>query len=63
MSIVLNGLKSWRLGVLICFGVAMLCTPADPLSMLLVAVPLCGIYSLGIATGMVLYRSRTTVPD
>ncbi len=58
-TLILNCLKSWRLGVLACLSVAMLCTPADPLSMLLVAVPLCSIYSLGIATGMALQLGRT----
>ena len=40
--------RQWRIAVLIIFLVAMVLTPADPISMLLMAVPLCFLYLLGI---------------
>ena len=38
----------WRIAILIIFVVSMVLTPADPVSMLLMAVPLCFLYVLGI---------------
>ena len=38
----------WRVAILIIFLVAMVLTPADPISMLLMAIPLCFLYLLGI---------------
>ena len=38
--------KHWRAGILLCFVVAMFATPADPVSTLLVAGALCGLYFL-----------------
>ena len=31
--------RQWILGIIACFGIAMFVTPADPLSMLVVALP------------------------
>ena len=59
MSILLSGLKSWRVGLLMCLVIAMLCTPADPVSMLLFAVPLCGIYAMGMIAGMMMQREAS----
>lgn len=41
-------LSKWRLAILVIFVVAMLLTPADPISMILLAVPLTGLYFLGV---------------
>ena len=42
-------LSKWRIAVMVIFVLAMFLTPADPISMLLLAVPLTGLYFLGIA--------------
>ena len=42
-------IKQWRMAILSIFIIAMVLTPADPVSMLLMAIPLCGLYVLGIA--------------
>ncbi len=42
-------LKKWRVAVMIIFVLAMFLTPADPISMLLLAVPLSILYFTGIA--------------
>ena len=41
-------LKQWRIAILIICVVSMVLTPADPISMMLMAVPLCFLYLLGI---------------
>jgi sec-independent protein translocase protein TatC len=41
-------LSSWRISVVAIFAIAMILTPADPGSMLMMAVPLTGLYFLGI---------------
>ncbi len=46
-------LEKWRIAILIIFVLSMILTPADPISMLLMALPLCGLYFLGIAHGPV----------
>jgi Sec-independent protein secretion pathway component TatC len=38
-AVLLGGFGSWSLVIVACFASAMLLTPADPLSMLLLAVP------------------------
>jgi sec-independent protein translocase protein TatC len=40
--------QHWRIAILIIFLVSMILTPADPISMLLMALPLCVLYVLGI---------------
>lgn len=52
--------QQWRMAILIIFIVAMVLTPADPISMLLMAIPLCGLYVLGI--GMCLWMPRGRSP-
>jgi sec-independent protein translocase protein TatC len=41
-------IQQWRVAVLIICVISMILTPADPVSMLLMAVPLCFLYLLGI---------------
>jgi Sec-independent protein secretion pathway component TatC len=38
-AVLVGGFGSWSLVIIACFASAMLLTPADPLSMLLLAVP------------------------
>ena len=43
-------LQKWRISVLVIFVLSMILTPSsDPISMLMMAFPLCGLYFLGIA--------------
>lgn len=53
-------MQQWRMAILIIFVVAMVLTPADPISMLLMAVPLCALYVLGI--GMCLWMPKSRSP-
>ncbi|MCL4129780.1 UNVERIFIED_CONTAM: hypothetical protein GTU68_001844 [Idotea baltica] len=41
-------IDKWRIAILVIFVLSMFLTPADPISMLLLAVPLTGLYFLGI---------------
>ena len=42
-------LEKWRVAILLIFVISMLLTPSDPYSMLLMAMPLTGLYFLGLA--------------
>lgn len=53
-------IAQWRVAVLTIFVVAMVLTPAEPISMLLMAAPLCLLYLLGI--GMCKYMPRGRNP-
>jgi sec-independent protein translocase protein TatC len=53
-----NYVTNWRIAVLVIFVLSMFLTPADPISMLLMAVPLTGLYFGGIW----LCRSIGTAP-
>lgn len=53
-------LSRWRIAVMIIFFLAMFLTPADPISMLLLAVPLTLLYFLGV--GMCRWMPRTQNP-
>lgn len=53
-------IQQWRIAVLVICVVSMVLTPADPVSMLLMAVPLCLLYLLGI--GMCLFMPRPRNP-
>jgi sec-independent protein translocase protein TatC len=53
---------NWRISVLVIFVVAMVLTPADPYSMLLMAVPLVGLYVLGIGLCKWMPRGRLFAP-
>ena len=46
---VANYVEKWRIAVLVIFIVSMVLTPAEPISMILMAIPLTGLYFLGIA--------------
>ena len=41
-------LSKWRMAVMIIFALSMLLTPADPVSMIMLAIPLTILYFLGI---------------
>ncbi|MBI3464766.1 MAG: twin-arginine translocase subunit TatC [Planctomycetes bacterium] len=49
-------LAKWRVAILVIFVVAMVLTPAEPTSMLLMAIPLCFLYYLGIGLCKLLPR-------
>jgi sec-independent protein translocase protein TatC len=51
--------EKWRIAVLVIFIVSMFLTPADPVSMLLMALPLTGLYFLGIAMCIWMPRNRS----
>jgi sec-independent protein translocase protein TatC len=51
-------IAQWRIAVLVIFVVAMVLTPAEPISMLLMALPLCVLYVLGIAMCKFMPRGR-----
>jgi sec-independent protein translocase protein TatC len=51
-------LSKWRIAILVIFVISMLLTPADPISMMLMAVPLTGLYFLGVALCQWMPRSR-----
>ncbi len=39
---------AWCLGFIACFALAAAVTPADPLTLLLIAVPMCGLYTVAV---------------
>lgn len=51
-------LEKWRIAVLVIFVISMFLTPADPMSMILMAVPLCVLYFLGVAMAKWMPRGR-----
>jgi len=51
-------MEKWRIAILIIFVVSMILTPADPVSMMLMAVPLSGLYFLGVAMAYWMPRGR-----
>jgi len=54
-----NYLTRWRVAILVIFVLAMLLTPADPISMLLMAIPLTVLYFGGVALCRWMPRSRS----
>ena len=52
-------LSHWRIAVLVIFVLAMILTPSDPYSMLLMAVPLTLLYFGGVAMCRLLPRRGT----
>ncbi len=56
-------LEKWRVAILIIFVVSMVLTPADPISMLLMAIPLCGLYFLGIGMAVWMPKQRSPFGD
>lgn len=53
-------LDKWRIAIMVIFVLSMFLTPADPISMLLLAMPLTGLYFLGI--GMCQFMPRPENP-
>jgi sec-independent protein translocase protein TatC len=53
-------IQQWRIAILVICVISMVLTPADPISMMLMAAPLCLLYLLGI--GMVKYMPRGQSP-
>jgi sec-independent protein translocase protein TatC len=51
-------MQQWRIAILSIFVIAMVLTPADPYSMLLMAIPLCLLYVVGIAMCLWMPRGR-----
>ncbi len=56
-------LEKWRIAVLVIFVLSMLLTPADPTSMILMAVPLTGLYFGGILLCRFMPRRKTPFGD
>ncbi len=52
-------IEKWRIAVLVIFVISMFLTPADPMSMILMALPLCFLYFLGIAMAKWMPRGRS----
>jgi sec-independent protein translocase protein TatC len=51
-------LEKWRIAILGIFVISMFLTPADPISMLLMAVPLTVLYFLGVGLCLWMPRGR-----
>jgi sec-independent protein translocase protein TatC len=56
-------LKNWRIAVLVIFVISAILTPADPYSILLLAVPLCLLYYFGILMCQLMPRLRRPEAD
>jgi sec-independent protein translocase protein TatC len=56
-------LEKWRIAVLVIFILSMILTPADPVSMLLMAMPLTALYFLGIAMAKWMPKGRSPFAD
>ena len=56
-------LEKWRVAVLVIFVISMFLTPADPISMLLMATPLTALYFLGIGLCKWMPKSRNPFAD
>ncbi len=55
--------EKWRIAVLVIFVISMFLTPADPMSMILMAAPLTLLYFLGIAMAKWMPRGRNPFYD
>ena len=51
-------MAKWRIAILAVFVISMVLTPADPISMLLMAIPLTGLYFLGVGLCKWMPRGR-----
>ena len=58
LPLLIRGGSRWLAGILPCFVVAMLVTPADLLSMLLVAIPLSAAFVIGVYASDFVRRAR-----
>jgi sec-independent protein translocase protein TatC len=55
--------EKWRIAVLVIFVISMLLTPADPISMLLMALPLCFLYFMGIGLCRWMPKNKSPVGE
>ena len=55
--------KKWRMAILIIFVTSMFLTPADPISMIMMAGPLTVLYFLGILLSKWMPRFRRPMPE
>ena len=56
-------IEKWRIAILVIFVLSMLLTPADPISMLLMAAPMSALYFLGIAMARWMPKGRSPFID
>jgi sec-independent protein translocase protein TatC len=56
-------IEKWRIAILVIFVISMLLTPADPISMLLMAIPLTGLYFGGVAMCRWMPKGRNPFAD
>ncbi|MEE3372899.1 MAG: twin-arginine translocase subunit TatC [Planctomycetota bacterium] len=56
-------LEKWRIAILVIFVISMLLTPADPISMLLMAVPLTLLYFFGVGLCRWMPRFKNRMPE
>ena len=56
-------LEKWRIAILVIFVISMLLTPADPISMLLMAVPLTFLYFFGVGLCRWMPRFKNRMPE
>ncbi|MHB0955597.1 MAG: twin-arginine translocase subunit TatC [Pirellulaceae bacterium] len=52
-------IEKWRIAVLVIFVISMVLTPADPISMLLMALPLTALYFLGVGMAVWMPKPRS----
>jgi len=50
--------EKWRIAIMVIFVLSMFLTPADPISMLLLAIPLTALYFLGIGMCVMMPRKE-----
>jgi sec-independent protein translocase protein TatC len=56
-------LEKWRVAVMVIFVISMMFTPADPMSMLMMAAPLTLLYFLGVAMSQWMPQGRSPFSD
>ena len=56
-------LEKWRIAILVIFVISMLLTPADPISMLLMALPLTLLYFFGVGLCRWMPHFRNRLPE
>ncbi len=49
--------------IIVNFAVAMIITPADPWSMILMAIPMCLLYEVGIVASRIVYRAKVVTEE
>ena len=58
-----NYISKWKISVMIIFVISMFLTPADPYSLVLMAVPLTGLYFLGIGVCQLIPKPKNEFDD